>query len=114
MAGDIHFFSGYPVFGLEGEGDRDNHFRLKTVVEHIPQNMVDEGNHFRLSYSEAFSLPLTCRAALGKEPRRARKRRTNEVREGRHCWELRCGRWHWGSVVDSLVGIHAEEELLKK
>jgi hypothetical protein len=59
MAGDIHFFSGYPVFGLEGEGDRDSHFRLKTVVEHIPQNMVDEGNHFRLSYSEAFSLPLT-------------------------------------------------------
>jgi hypothetical protein len=26
MAVDIHFFGGYSLFGLEGGGDRDNHF----------------------------------------------------------------------------------------
>jgi hypothetical protein len=49
MAVDIHFFGGYPLFGLEGGGDMDNHFCLKMVVEHIPPNMLDELNHFWLA-----------------------------------------------------------------
>jgi hypothetical protein len=49
MAVDIHFFGGYPLFGLEGGGDRDNHFCLKMVVEHIPPNLLDELNHFWLA-----------------------------------------------------------------
>jgi hypothetical protein len=49
MAVDIHFFSGYSLFGLEGEGDRDNHFYLKMMVEHIPPNLLDELNHFWLA-----------------------------------------------------------------
>jgi hypothetical protein len=36
MRVDIHFFSGYPLFGLEDRGDRDNQIWSKTVVEPIP------------------------------------------------------------------------------
>jgi hypothetical protein len=46
MAGDIQFLCGFPVFGLEGERDRDSHFWLKMVVEHIPRKELDELNHF--------------------------------------------------------------------
>jgi hypothetical protein len=46
IAVDIHFFSGYPVFGLRDTKDRDSHFWLKMMVEPIPPNMLDEGNHF--------------------------------------------------------------------
>jgi hypothetical protein len=49
MAVDIHFFGGYPLFGLDGGGDRDNHFCLKMMVEHIPPNLLDELNHFWLA-----------------------------------------------------------------
>jgi hypothetical protein len=49
MTVDIHFFGGYPLFGLEGGGDRNNHFCLKMVVEHIPPNLLDELNHFWLA-----------------------------------------------------------------
>jgi hypothetical protein len=49
MAVDIHFFGGYPLFGLERGGDRDNHFCLKMVVEHISPNLLDELNHFWLA-----------------------------------------------------------------
>jgi hypothetical protein len=49
MAVDIHFFGGYPLFGLEGGGDGDNHFCLKMMVEHIPPNLLDELNHFWLT-----------------------------------------------------------------
>jgi hypothetical protein len=49
MAGDIHFFYGYPVFGLKSRGDMDSHFWLKMVVEHIPRKVLDELNHFRIT-----------------------------------------------------------------
>jgi hypothetical protein len=42
MAVDIHFFSGYPVFGLEGEVDSQN--LARTVVEDIPRKVLDGGN----------------------------------------------------------------------
>jgi hypothetical protein len=59
MTVDIHFFGGYPLFGLEGGGDRDNHFCLKMVVEHIPPNLLDELNHFWLA-SIASPEPFFC------------------------------------------------------
>jgi hypothetical protein len=43
------FFGGYPLFGLERGGNRDNHFCLKMMVEHIPPNLLDELNHFWLA-----------------------------------------------------------------
>jgi hypothetical protein len=46
MTVDIHFFSGYPVFGLGEEMDRDSQNLSKTVVEDIPQKVLDGGNHF--------------------------------------------------------------------
>jgi hypothetical protein len=46
MAVDIYFFSGYPVFGLEEKIDRDSQNLSKTVVEHIPQKVLDGDNHF--------------------------------------------------------------------
>jgi hypothetical protein len=49
MTGDIHFSSGYPVFGLVDRMDMGSHFWLKMVVEHIPPKMLDGGNHFRFS-----------------------------------------------------------------
>jgi hypothetical protein len=45
MTVDIHFFSGYPVFGLGEEMDRDSQNLSKTVVEDIPQKVLDRGNH---------------------------------------------------------------------
>jgi hypothetical protein len=42
-------FYGYPLFGLEDRRDRDNHFCLKMVVEHIPPNLLDELNHLWLA-----------------------------------------------------------------
>jgi hypothetical protein len=55
MAGDIHFFCGYPVFGLKSRGDMDSHFWLKMVVEHIPRKELDELNHFRDNSSKSLS-----------------------------------------------------------
>jgi hypothetical protein len=49
MAGDIHFFCGYPVIGLKSRGDMDSHFWLKMMVEHIPRKELDELNHFRIT-----------------------------------------------------------------
>jgi hypothetical protein len=50
MAVDIHFFGGYPLFGLEDRKDRDNHFWLKMVVEHIPPKELDEPNHLWIAH----------------------------------------------------------------
>jgi hypothetical protein len=46
MAVDIQLFSGYPVFGLGEEMDRDSQNLSKTVVEDIPQKVLDGCNHF--------------------------------------------------------------------
>jgi hypothetical protein len=39
MAVNIYFFSGYPVFGLGEEMDRNSQNLSKTVVEDIPQKV---------------------------------------------------------------------------
>jgi hypothetical protein len=47
MAKNIHFLDGYLVFGLEDGKDKDSHFCLKMVVEHIPTKELDEPNGLR-------------------------------------------------------------------
>jgi hypothetical protein len=51
MAVDIYFFYSYPPFGLEEEMDSDSQILSKTVVEVIPQKVLDINNHFWLTYS---------------------------------------------------------------
>jgi hypothetical protein len=57
MAVDIHFLGGYPLFGLEDRKDRDNHFWLKMVVEHIPLKELDEPNHLWIAHLRSIFFP---------------------------------------------------------